>query len=93
MFGPFLRCGNPPFQNLENVLSTDGWDGMGWMDEWMDGAEYQKCPSIFFKVFEFIENVYTYLDIYSKIITNILMGFRISCQVGGRGPKFQNYCG
>ena len=28
--------GNPPFQNLENVLFTDGWDGMGWdgMDGW-----------------------------------------------------------
>ena len=26
-----------------------------------------------------------------KIVTNILMGFKISCQVGGRGQKFQNY--
>ena len=26
-----------------------------------------------------------------KILTNILMGFKISCQVGGHGQKFQNY--
>ena len=26
-----------------------------------------------------------------KIVTNILMGFKVSCQVGGRGQKFQNY--
>ena len=33
-----------------------------------------------------------YLLVYEiKIVTNILMGFKISCQVGGRGQKFQNY--
>ena len=28
-------------------------------------------------------------NIYSKIVTDILMGFKISCQVGGRGQKFK----
>ena len=31
-----------------------------------------------------------YLLIYSKLVTNILMGFKISFHVGGRGQKFQN---
>ena len=62
----------------------DEW--MGWMG-WM---EYKKCPSNFFILCEYIEHVYTYLYINSKIVTNILMGFKISCQVGGRGQKFQN---
>ena len=35
--------------------------------------------------------IYIYLNINKKIVTNILMGFKISCQVGGRGQKFQNY--
>ena len=26
-----------------------------------------------------------------KIVTNILMSFKISCQVGGRGQNFKNY--
>ena len=33
-----------------------------------------------------------YNNIFSKIVTNILMGVKISCQVGGRGQKFQIYC-
>ena len=69
-------------------LRMDGWDGMGW-DGWMNGTEYQKCPSIFFG---YIEHVYTYLYIYSKIVTIILMGFKISCQFGDCGQNFQNYC-
>ena len=68
---------------------SDGMDGMGW-DGLMGWTEYQKYPSIILILFEYIEHVYTYLDIYSKIVTNILMGFKISCQVGGRGQKFQN---
>ena len=55
------------------------------------GTEDQKCPSNFFILCEYIEHVYTYLYIYSKIVTNILMCFKILCQVGGRGQKFQNY--
>ena len=62
---------------------TGGWDG------WM---EYQKCLSNFFILCEYIKHVYTYLYMYSKIVTNILMGSKISCQIGVRGQKFQNYC-
>ena len=63
-----------------------GWmDGMGWMDGWM---EYQKCPSNFFILCEYIEDVYTYLYIFSKIVTKILMDFKILCQVGGHRQKF-----
>ena len=60
---------------------------------WWDGRVDRQlfCPLIFFILCEYIEDVYIYLYIYSKIVTNILMGFKISCQVGGRGPKFQNY--
>ena len=33
-----------------------------------------------------------YILVYEiKIVTNILMGFKIWCQVGGGGTKFQNY--
>ena len=75
----------PAAQHLHNEARraefTDGWDGM----------EYQKCPSIFFILRGCIEHLYTYLYICSKIVTNILMAFKISCQVGGRGQKFQNY--
>ena len=46
--------GNPPFQNLENVLFTDGWDGMGWTGR-------QKCPSNFFILCAYIGKVYMYL--------------------------------
>ena len=47
--------------------------------------------------FNFLHTLWVYrlcicLLIYEiKIVTNILMGFKISCQVGGRGQKFQNY--
>ena len=47
--------------------------------------------------FKFLHTLWVYrlcicLLIYEiKIVTNILMGFKISCQVGGRGQKFQNY--
>ena len=34
----------------------DGWDGMGW-----DGMGYQKCPSIFFILCMYIDQVYIYL--------------------------------
>ena len=66
-------------------LRMDGW--MGWLG-W-DGTEYIKCPSMLFILCGYIENVYIYL--YLKIVPNILMGFNIWWQVGGSGPKFQNY--
>ena len=49
---------------------------------WMDGCtEYQKCPSNLFILLPYIEHAYTYLRVYSKVVTNILMGFKILCQV------------
>ena len=57
-----------------------GWDGMGWM-------EYHKCPLNFLWVYR----LSIYLLVYEiKIVTNNLMGLKVSCQVGGRGQKFQN---
>ena len=47
--------------------------------------------------FKFLHTLWVYrlcicLLLYEiKIVTNILMGLKISCQVGGRGQKFQNY--
>ena len=39
-----------------------------------------------------VHRIFICLRVYEiKIVTNILMGFKISCQVGGRGQKFQNY--
>ena len=35
-----------------------GWDGMG-----LDGTGYQKCPSNFFILSDYLENVYTYIYI------------------------------
>ena len=61
------------------------------MDGWMDRTGYQKCPSIFIILWGYIDHVYMYLCIYSKIVTNIHMGFKIWCEVGGRGQQFQNY--
>ena len=52
------------FENFETlkcfIYGWMGWDGM---DCW-DGMEYKKCPSYIFIPCEYIENVYTYLDIY-----------------------------
>ena len=58
---------------------TDGWDGLSKVS------------------FKFLHTLWVYrlcicILIYEiKIVTNILMGFKISCQVGGRGQKFQIY--
>ena len=57
----------------------DGWDGISKVS------------------FKFLHTLWVYrlcicLLVYEiKIVTNILMGFKLSCQVGGRGQKFQNY--
>ena len=51
-----------------------------------------------FVSFKFLHTLWVYrLSIYLlineiKIVTNILMGFKIWCQVGGLGQKYQNYC-
>ena len=55
-----------PFKNLENVLLSGGF---GWI-------EHLKSPSMFFILCRYIEHVYIYFCMYSKIITNILKGFK-----------------
>ena len=55
---------------------------MGW-------TEYQKCPSIFFTLCRYIDNVYMYL--YRYIIQNFhhhSYGFQNLCQVEGGGIPF-----
>ena len=46
------------------------FDGTGW-------TGYQKCPLKFFILCGYIDKVYTYLYMSKKIVTNILMGFKI----------------
>ena len=47
----------------------------GWMGKWVGGD--QKGLSISF-IFEYVkDNVYLYLNIYSKVVPKILMGFKI----------------
>ena len=46
------------YNEARRAKFADGWDGM---DGW---TEYQKCPSNFFILCEYIEHVYTYLYIY-----------------------------
>ena len=74
----------PVAQQLHNEARraelTDGW--MGW-----DGMEYQKCASNLFILCEYIEHVYIFLYIYSKIFTNILMGFKIFMSGWGSWSK------
>ena len=65
-----------------SLMGRKGWTG------W---TGYQKGPLILFIFCGYIEKG-IYLLIYEKkVVTNILMGFKISCQVGGRVQKFQNY--
>ena len=67
----------------------DGTDGTGWTGG--TGGRSRKVS------FKFLHTLWVYrlcicLLIYEiKIVTHILMGFKISCQVVGRGQKFQNY--
>ena len=49
---------------------------------------YWNSPSNFIPL-RYIVHVYMYLYIF-KIITDIFMGLKIWCQVGGRGQKYQN---
>ena len=46
-------------------------------------------PSIFLTFCGYIDNLYNYLYMLQKKFTNILMGFKIWCQVEGGGKKFQ----
>ena len=77
----FLIFGQAPTMSLRGPgkIYTRGPKGRvyGWMDGWMGWMEYQKCPSNFFILYGYIENVYTYLYIYTIIVTKILMGLKI----------------
>ena len=57
---------------LFEILFTDVmvWDGMSG-----GGTEYQKCPSILFILCSYVELVFIYFNIYSKIETNIIISF------------------
>ena len=65
------------------------WDVMGWMDVW-NGRGYQMCPSMLFILYGYMEYVYIciYIYMYFRVVTNILMGFKIRCQVGSVGKPF-----
>ena len=55
------------------------------------GTEDQKCPSNFFILCEYIGNVYTYIYLCSKFVTNFVIGLKIWSQVGVFGFYFQNH--
>ena len=68
------------------------FDGTGWTG-WTGGTG-GRSRKVSFKFLHtlWVYRLCIYLLVYEiKIVTNILMGFKISCQVGGRGQKFQNY--
>ena len=71
------------FENLK-MLYLMGCGGVGW-----DGVSKVS--------FNFLHTLWVYrlciyLFVYEiKIVTNIFMGFEVSCQVGGHGQKIQNY--
>ena len=96
-----FRIGNPPFWNLENVLFGPN----AFRTTFRTAFRTAFCTAFrtAFRTgsskvsFNFLHTLWVYrlckcLLVYEiKIVTNILMGFKISCQVGGRGQKFQNY--
>ena len=53
------------------------FDGMGWGGVGWDGTEDQKCPSNFFILCEYIDNVYTYIYPCSKFVTKFVMCLKI----------------
>ena len=66
----YLQC---PF-GVQGIFTREAqraeFDGVG-----LDGN--QMCPSMFFILCKNLEHVYTYLIVYKKIVTNMLMGFKI----------------
>ena len=66
-------------------------DGMGWVDWWDWWSGYQKCPPNFFILRICRSCICIFIYINSKVITNILVGFKFRCQVGGWRYAFQNY--
>ena len=74
----FLPSGSSesPTHNERRRRELCGWDG--WTDGWMDGwTGHQKCPSIFLILMYVEDHIYMYLYTYSKVVTKILMGFKI----------------
>ena len=69
------------------IIPLVWWDGL---DGWTGGRS-RKVSFKFLHTFWVYRLCITLLIYEIKIVTNILMGFKISCQVGGRGQKFQNY--
>ena len=57
---------------------------------WTDGRWWKVSFKFFYTLW--VYRLCICILIYGiKIVRNILMGFKISCQVGGRGKKIQNY--
>ena len=73
------------------------FDGMGWTDGAGWTGRVDVSDGISKVSFKFLHTLWIYrlcicLLIYEiKIVTNILMGLKTSCQVGGRDKKFQIY--
>ena len=64
------------------------WDGL---DGW-DGSDGISKVSFNFLHTLWVKRLCIYILIYEiKVVTKILMGFKISCQVGSLGQKFQIY--
>ena len=65
-FPPGSSAGFTPRARSASLM---GWDGMGW-------TEYQKCPSNFVILCEYIVNVYTYIYISMfKVCHQLCYGF------------------
>ena len=53
---PGSSAGFTPRARSASLMGRVAWGGVGW-----DGTEDQKCPSNFFRLCEYIGNVYTYI--------------------------------
>ena len=67
---PFSPFGVQRKPNTKERRRCEVTDGIGWMG-------YQKSPLIFVILSTYIENEYMYLYIVTKIVTNILMDYKI----------------
>ena len=80
------------FTFLSKILSFSEISFKGISFIWWGGVGRWSKVSFNFLHTLWVYRLCIYLLIYEiKIVTNILMGFKISCQVGGHGQKFQNY--
>ena len=82
-----------PSEVQRRISTTNAEREFDMMDGWVDGTGYQKCPSNFFILCEYISDVYTYIYPCSKFVTNFVMGLKIWCQVGEFEFHFQNSYG